>query len=160
MNETKKIIAKVALATTLPKVWSALTEPEVLKKWFLREATIQAVEDGSYHFSWGVRDQHGNYPVNMRGSVLRAIPEQTLQITWNSPDHPVAFELQSNKDEVFLSVTAEGFINGSEGHIFELRGWTFYLINLKTVLEREWDLREEHPERTLMENWVNYFSLR
>ena len=154
------IVAKVAISSDLKTVWNALTKPSTLKHWFLRHANLDLKVGGSYHFSWGTRNSSGEYPVNMRGKYLKLESERLLQLTWNTEDRPVTFQLDSNETETILTVIVEGFEPGSPGHIFELRGWTFYLINLKTVLEKGWDLRELHSDRTLLDGWVNYYSLR
>ena len=140
-------------------VWNALTRPNDLKRWFLREARLELYPDGNYKFFWGEKIS-GKYPVIMSGTCFEVVPEKFLKLTWNSPNDFVQFTLEGREDETLLTVHVDGFERGSKGHIDESRGWTFYLINLKTVLERDWDLRDSNSKHTLQAGFVNYYSYK
>jgi uncharacterized protein YndB with AHSA1/START domain len=151
---------KVAISAPARTVWNALTNPDSLKRWFLREAVLELRPQGMYEFYWGERNAAGNYPVVMSGQCLKVENEKILKLSWNTPEDFVQFSLEESGEETIVIAHVDGFERGSRGHIDESRGWTFYLLNLKTVLERNWDLRETNSTRTLKEDYVNYFSYR
>jgi uncharacterized protein YndB with AHSA1/START domain len=129
------------------KVFRALSEPQKLLKWFLKDAEISLRKRGKYAFEW-----HDGYKHS--GRVLEVIRGESITLSWEyeGEDHEVAttrvkFSVQPKKNGALVTLVNSGFPKHEkwvEAYAGSGAGWTFYLLNLKSVLERGHDLRSKH----------------
>ena len=132
------------------KVFRALSEPDRLVKWFLKDAEISLRKQGKYAFTWEDGYHH-------EGRVTEVIRGESISFSWEyeGPDHEVAktkvrFTVAPKNKGAIVSVVNSGFPK-HEKWVDTLVGsasvWTFYLLNLKSVLETGHDLRSKHQGR-------------
>jgi hypothetical protein len=134
-----------------------------LEKWFLRKAEFtkpdgshrgkdyQVQKGDTYQWSWfGYGDE-----ANERGKILDANGKDSLQFTF-SGDSTVTVIIYSELDEVIAEVKQSKMSLDDESkasyHVGCSVGWTFYLANLKSVLEGGIDLRNTNDQ---IQNVVN-----
>jgi uncharacterized protein YndB with AHSA1/START domain len=128
------------------EVFKALTKPKKLVKWFLEEAKIKPKVGSSYTFTWEEGVSHS-------GKVEKVVPDKSLVLSW--PDTikgkvyrtEVSFTLTKKGKGTLLEVVHMGFKEGPDwvwlyGAIQS--GWTYYLTNLKSVLNEGVDLRSKY----------------
>ncbi|MBN4071035.1 SRPBCC domain-containing protein [Crocinitomix catalasitica] len=155
---------KIAIESNTLKIWEALTQEKEIIKWFLRAARLKVYPGGNYEFHWGTLDKKtGKYSLTMTGKYLDVIPNEKLSFTWNSSRETATFILKPYHNGTIVCLEASGFQTvgkALESYIDESRGWTFYLINLKTYLEKKWDLRDTNPKHTLKKGFVNYYKYK
>jgi uncharacterized protein YndB with AHSA1/START domain len=128
------------------RVYSALTQPRQLTKWFLESASINPKAGSAFRFTWP-----GGYA--LKGKVEAAVSARRLELEWRDrfdggPTFRtrVRFTLRKKGKGTVLTVTHRGFKNGKRwvalyGSI--QAGWAYYLSNLRSVLEHGIDLRSE-----------------
>jgi uncharacterized protein YndB with AHSA1/START domain len=145
---TTKLIVKQTYYIQAPpsKVFSALTDPKWLTKWFLQKAKLKLIKGYEYEFVW-----IGGWKEN--GAVLDFQKDKKLVLKW--PAHPngsskATFTLQKKGKYTVLKLKHE-FPNSNkyiEMWAGTKSGWAYYLMNLKSVMENGKDLR--HPEDNIM----------
>ncbi len=128
------------------RIFTALTEPSELAKWFVEKAVFPAKEGATFRLTW-----RGGF--TMKGKVLAFDPPSKLRLEWVDRLEgkqvyrtEVRFTLQKKGKGTLLSLVHRGFKSGKMwialyGSIQS--GWTFYLTNLRSVLERGIDLRRK-----------------
>ncbi len=126
------------------KVFSALSEPELLTRWFSDKAVVSLRKGGAYRLTW-----HTGY--TMRGKVKSAVPPKKLSVRWidrlgrgKTFETEARIVLKKKGGGTVLTVTHRGFKSGKAwtalyGAIQS--GWAYYLMNLRSVLEHGTDLR-------------------
>jgi uncharacterized protein YndB with AHSA1/START domain len=116
------------------RVFKALTEQELLLKWFLTKAKLEPRAGGEYRFEW-------NSGYSLKGRISRYRKNKSLAYTFGSEDDIVSFELSRRGRGTLLSLrdglTDNDSLASRAGH------WAYYLTNLKSVLENGKDLRSE-----------------
>jgi uncharacterized protein YndB with AHSA1/START domain len=139
MNEPK-IIYVVYVATTMEKLWEALTSSEVLKKnW------------GSIESQWTkgsqIREIGDSENILWKGDILRSEPPRLLSYTFEvtesgEPSTEVTFELSPpvspiapGAKVVQLRLTQSGFKENSKVFIGCARAWPEILSSVKTFVE-------------------------
>ena len=97
------------------KVWAALTEPELMMRWWGPDAgpTLNVVADvrPGGRFSVVFRLLNGDEH-NPTGNYQKVVPEKTLAFTWELPDSPepkslVTFQLEPFDGGTVLTLTHE-----------------------------------------------------
>lgn len=144
--------------TTAPveKAYKAVATPGGLESWFLRDTGItgdgklrskgEMIQKGDeYHFQW-----HG-HPDTLRhsGKFLSTDGKSVISFTF-SQDLPVTISIYRECDETIVEL-AETFDPTVEEvardhYLGNMKGWIFYLINLKSILEGGLDLRNRKVE--------------
>lgn len=129
------------------KVYRALSEPSRLRTWFLKEAKISLRKQGRYAFAWNDGHEHS-------GRVLEVLRGESISFSWEQvgPDHAVAktkvrFTVIPKKKGTLVRVVHSGLPKHEtwvETALTSSSLWTFYLLNLKSVLEKGHDLRSKH----------------
>jgi len=128
------------------RVFSALTEPKELAKWFPSDAEVQLEKGGKFVLRFGKE-------FAMKGKVKKAKAPGRLTLSWidkigNKTVKTTAdFTLERKNGGTLLTLTHSGFGSGKRavwlyGAIQS--GWAYYLTNLRSVLEHGIDLRSEH----------------
>jgi uncharacterized protein YndB with AHSA1/START domain len=151
---------KLRVNTTAPmeKTYEAVATSGGLESWFLRKAEItaggkarqpgeKAQKGDEYSFQW-----HGYPDKNTHtGRWLGTDGKSVVSFTF-SQELPVTISLYRECDETIVELT-ETFDPTDEGvaqkhYLGNMKGWIFYLVNLKSVLEGGLDLRNRKPELT------------
>ena len=128
------------------RVYSALTDPGQLARWFVEKAEVVPKKGGAFRLTWA-----GGY--SMRGKVKNVDPAKKLQLAWVDRfeggkvfETEARFVLQKKGRGTLLTLTHRGFKSGKKwtalyGGIQS--GWAYYLTNLRSVLEHGIDLRSD-----------------
>lgn len=142
------------------KVFDAWAIPQALETWFIasasythngqRRAQDDRVEAGdAYHWRW-----HQNLETS--GTIKNVIPNEQIVFTFGNlaPHHDdilVTVSVESEEDGCTrLTLVQENMPDKPEGQHYHLScnlGWSFFMTNLKGVLEHGVDLRETDPHR-------------
>jgi len=143
-------------------VFNAWAIPNELIKWFIAEAnyTINGQErrastecigpGDQYHWRW-------HQDLGTTGTIREVIPNEQIRFTFGkqSPDSDVDVMVTVRVEELGdgytkLSVVQENMADSDYGRHYHLScnlGWSFFMTNLKGLLEHGIDLRETHPDR-------------
>jgi len=148
-----EIRLRINIDTTIEKVYKAWTTQAGLESWFLRMApakdskgvgkkeTDALVKGDTYHWRWhGFEDD-----VALDGRVLESNGKDKFVFSF-SMDCPVTISIYKELDQVIVELVEENIPTEQRGPIFKhylsnKAGWTFYLVNLKSVLEGGLDMR-------------------
>jgi uncharacterized protein YndB with AHSA1/START domain len=123
-------------------VFRALTDPEWLVKWLADRAELDPRKGGRYSLGWTGGPTHS-------GTIVEFEPGRSIALAWDWPGvdlHGTVFALavEPQDDGTLLRVQHRGFprleawtdlYGGAEW------GWTYFAMNLKSVLEHGHDLR-------------------
>jgi uncharacterized protein YndB with AHSA1/START domain len=129
--------------TTPRRVFAALTEPDQIVRWFLARAELPLEKGATYRFEWA-----GGY--SHTGHVLDVVRDRRLKLEWPNAagSHrfltQVTFTLRRAGVGTFLTVDHRGFPRTPTGiaqYGGTQSGWAYYLLNLRSVLEFDRDLR-------------------
>jgi uncharacterized protein YndB with AHSA1/START domain len=124
------------------EIFRAITDPEWIVKWLCDSAAISLRNGGSYSFGWKGGPTH-------HGTILALVPGKRITFSWTWPGVDLAgtrFTLAVAKKGAgsLLTVEHSGFprsekwtdlYGGAEW------GWTYFAMNLKSVIEGGSDLR-------------------
>ena len=144
MAERKlKIQQSYFVAAPVSKVFRALSDPRGLTTWFLAKAQVEPRKGGAYEFEWRAGYRHS-------GKVLDFVRGKKLSLTW-----PNGVGRKRLTTRVTFSVRRQG--RGTRVHLRHTGyprsdpwievygatqcGWSYFLMNLKSVLEHGHDLR-------------------
>lgn len=124
------------------RVFDALTDPDMLVKWFLSKSKLESKPGGRYSFDW-----IGGY--HMTGTVQAFVKNKAVSYSWHDklPDGKMAetlasFDVRREGRGTLLQLRHTGF-NDPE-HFAECSSrWGYYLTNMKSVLDHGADLRSE-----------------
>jgi uncharacterized protein YndB with AHSA1/START domain len=123
-------------------VFRALTEPKWLTRWLCDTAEISPKKGGSYSFGWKGGPTH-------TGAIVEFVPGEKIAFAWRWPSVELGgtvFSLAVEPQEggALLRILHTGFprreewtdlYGGAEW------GWTYFAMNLKSLLEHGHDLR-------------------
>lgn len=152
---------EIAVRSTLENIYNAWTKQEEIEKWFLSKAEyfdqnknkIAASENikagNTYNWNWFIQEYKES------GKILDANGKDFIQFTF-AGDCIVDVKLSQKDDLVFVELTHKN-IPGDDDSKQNIRlgcasGWSFYLVNLKSVFEGGIDLRNRDPELVSMVN--------
>jgi uncharacterized protein YndB with AHSA1/START domain len=127
------------------RTFNALTDPALLVKWFADRAEITPRKGGTYRLSWNGGPTH-------TGTILGFVPGKSIALSWEWPGVALkgtvfTLSVEPKDDGSLLTVDHSGFpmvekwtdlYGGAEW------GWTYFAMNLKSVLENGHDLRSHH----------------
>jgi uncharacterized protein YndB with AHSA1/START domain len=143
---TRTIRLQVFIHRPPKKVFEAISDPDLLARWFVDTASLPQRKGGSYTFGWTDGPTHSGKVVDFaRGRYL------TLAWTW-----PGREQLGSTRLRMSVEPKAGGTVvkfihsgfktRGPWVDLYDgaIRGWTYFLMNLKSVLEFGHDLRSPH----------------
>jgi uncharacterized protein YndB with AHSA1/START domain len=124
---------------TPAEVWSALTEPERLRRWLANAAELEPRPGGRFILGWDADETDG--------TVLAFEPGRLLELRWPYPDEPdsvTRFELRPDGDGTLLVLDHRGLPpNSIAGYG---AGWHSHLDSLQAHLaggESDWAARFE-----------------
>jgi hypothetical protein len=155
-KDWSQIKLRINIKTSIEKAYSSWATQQGLESWFLKKAPATDAQGKSrktnellskadtYKWTW-----HG-YHDDMRheGAVLEANGKDKFAFSF-SANCPVTVSIYKELEEVIVELVEDN-IPVAEGSIFKhytsnTMGWTFYLTNLKSVLEGGLDLRNFNP---------------
>jgi len=130
------------------EVFAALTKPKKIVSWFSKKAKFEPKVGGDFSLDWG------NY--RLKGKVKKFVKDKKLVLSWHDDFGKgkkyvtrAAFTLSKKGEGTILKVKHSGFKAGEDWdqlHEDVKTGWTYFLMNLKSVLSGGKDLRSEHDE--------------
>ena len=138
------LIAKASTNISAPasRVWEALTNPELIKKYLFG---TQAVSDWKEGSSLEFKGEWEGKKYLDKGIILKSEPEKLFQYTYlssfsNLPDLPenysnVTYELYEENGETILNVKQENVANEAARQHSQ-KNWEYVLKTLKELLEK------------------------
>lgn len=130
---------RITVASDTVGIFAYLSEADKLAMWFPDQAIIEARLGGKYYFRF--KDEEGLWS----GVVTDFIRGNTLGYTWMPPGETVEttlhFKLAPQGGQTLVELTQTGFTSSAEQEK-AVAAWTFYLENLKSVIEEGSDLRQ------------------
>ncbi|MGZ5135906.1 MAG: SRPBCC family protein [Flavitalea sp.] len=146
---------RIPLNASVESIYQAWATKEGIEKWFLRKAEFytsgnrlrtekETIQKGDrYTWLWhGYDDETVEH-----NDILEANGEDTLSFVF-AGHCIVTITIGVIDSEVILQLTQENIPTGEDGkvniHIGCMEGWTFYLANLKSILEGGKDLRNRN----------------
>ena len=150
-----KFVLRIPVRASREKIYHAWATQEGIESWFLRSARFFApgntlrgerelIQNGDrYTWLWyGYADDTVEH-----NDILEANGEDTISFVFAG--HCIVTVLIGMLDtETVVQLTQENIPTGEEGkaniHIDCMQGWTFYLANLKSILEGGLDLRNRN----------------
>lgn len=125
------------------KVFRALTDPNILSKWFLSKAKLDLKAGGSYTFDW-----IGGY--HMVGKVKRVEFNKAISFSWTDElkngeiaRTTASFRVAKKGNGSLLTLRHTGFKDPEHFADCSSR-WGYYLTNMKSVLDHRVDLRSKY----------------
>jgi uncharacterized protein YndB with AHSA1/START domain len=153
---------EIFIKADLPTVFQAWAKPGELTKWFIAEATAvspstqlrpanEIMQPGDhYHWQW-------HQDLETEGTILDVVENETLQFTFGNkaPDSDekiiVTVNFAALENATSVSLKQENMPDSERGHVHWHMGcnmgWSFFMTNLKALLEYGADLRETESER-------------
>lgn len=145
--KTRSIRQQYYIRASPKKVFKAISDPERLTRWFLKDAKLSPRKRGRYTFVW-----EGGY--SHSGTVLEFIRGKSLTLTWpqfdgETPlgDTKLKLSVESKGDGSLLKILHSGYQKDEawvEPYAGTHSGWAYFVMNLKSVLEHGNDLRSKH----------------
>jgi hypothetical protein len=153
---------RISINTTGRNIYEAWARPDNLERWFLRSALLfdakgeaktkdsHLANGDTYKWLW-----HGHPDTEVEnGKIIEANGVDTLKFTFSGCQVTVTIKVEDG--EVLTELVQENITvdetSKAKTHIICLTGWTFYLANLKSVLEGGKDLRNKNMQ---LKNVVN-----
>ncbi len=152
---------KVPIKSTVSELYKAWTVPKEIEKWFLSEALYKRANgeviasnesiaaNDRYEWSWFL------YETIEKGKVLEANGVDCLKFTF-AGDCIVTISLTQKEETVIVSLTQSNIPTDNQSkrgiRIGCDSGWSFFLVNLKSVYEGGLDLRNKDESLTGMLN--------
>jgi len=150
-----KFLLRIPIQATVPTIYHACATQEGIESWFLRSAQFftydnslrkrkEYIQKGD-HYTWM---WHGyNDDTVEHNDILDANDVDTLSFVF-AGHCIVTISIGMLDNETVVQLTQENIPIGEEQkiniHIGCLEGWTFYLANLKSILEGGIDLRNRN----------------
>lgn len=128
------------------KVFKHLTERKRLTGWFVDAATLSPRKGGRYRFAWSDGPVH-------TGKVLEFVRGRHLTLTWQWPGHEalgvtrLKISVEPKAGGTVVKFVHSGFrSDGAWVDLYDgaIQGWTYFLMNLKSVVQNGCDLRSPY----------------
>jgi uncharacterized protein YndB with AHSA1/START domain len=145
VSVTRSAALRVTISSDAVEIFNYLSDPRKLERWFPDQAIIEPQLGGQYHFRW--TDTQGVWS----GRVTEFIRGNTLGFTWQPPNEPeitnVRIKLFPQGAETTVELSHSGFPS-SDALEKAVVSWSFYLQNLKSVIEQGVDKRAQMRRKT------------
>lgn len=139
---------EIVIDQSVERVWEALTQPEEMRNWYFNISNFEPIEGEIFDFIVSFTDEDGEHNFRHLFKIVRVIPAEKLQHTWEYPGHSggtsvLTWELFPREESTVVVLTHEGtetFLDeGSKYFTKEsfLAGWTDILQRFKEYLENE-----------------------
>ena len=152
---------EIAVEAPIQTKYDAWAVPQEIERWFLSSAKYQKAQGESV--PQGERTQEGDtyqwqwYPYDMMetGKVTKANDKNYYQFTF-AENCIVDIQLESYEKGTIITLSQKEIPTGDDSKV-NVRlgcdtGWSFYLVNLKSVYEGGLDLRNRDPNLKPMLN--------
>ena len=156
---------QIFIQADLPTVYQAWVQPSEITKWFIaateqNRPAAEAVQVGDhYHWRWH-QDLHAE------GKFLQVIENEKLQFTFgeNASDLDekiiVTVHFGDLGDMTSVILQQQNLPHTEQGHVqWHMgcnMGWSFFMTNLKALLEYGVDLRETDQERAYASRAISH----
>lgn len=155
-NNWSEFKLRINTTASVEEAYAAVATPGGLESWFLRDANVtsdgkrrsgsEKIQKGDeYHFQW-----YG-HPDTLRhlGRYLSTDGKSVISFTF-SQDLPVTISVYRECDETIVELV-ETFDPAVEEvarnhYLGNMKGWIFFLVNLKSILEGGIDMRNRKVE--------------
>lgn len=128
---------RIPIKATMETLYAAWTNKSEIEKWFLREANY---DGDTYSWHWFL------YEETERGRITQANGVDTFEFTF-AGDCLVTIKLTTDNEHTVVTLTQSNIpTDDSSKRNIRLgchNGWSFYLVNLKSVYEGGLDLRNK-----------------
>lgn len=158
-----KFTQRIPIKATIPEIYDYWTTQDGMEKWFLRLSEFYTSEntlknsntairkDDVYKWMWyGYSDE-----VMEVGKILEANGRDLIQFTF-AEQCIVTVKIFRESDETIMELTQDNIPTDDQSkarfHLGCSNGWTFYLANLKSILEGGIDLRNKNEKLRQMVN--------
>lgn len=144
---------KIAIKATMAELYAAWTIPSKIESWFLSKANYKRINGNyidknesiqvhdSYEWSWYL------YDVVEKGTITHVNGLDHIQFTF-AGNCLVDVRLTKRNDEVIVELTQSNIPTDDKSkkniRIGCATGWSFFLLNLKSVYEGGIDLRNKN----------------
>jgi uncharacterized protein YndB with AHSA1/START domain len=133
------------IAASPEAVFRALTDPQWLTRWLCDRAEISPAKGSQYSLGWNDGPTH-------TGTVVGFVPGHRIDLAWSWPGVDLqgtvlSFAVEPKDQGSLFRVEHSGFptleqwtelYGGAEW------GWTYFALNLKSVVEHGHDLRSKY----------------
>jgi uncharacterized protein YndB with AHSA1/START domain len=143
---TRTIRLPIFIHASPRTVFKWVTQSELLTRWMMDRATLSPRRGGSYSFTWEGGPTH-------TGKVLDFVAGKRITLTWQWPGQEklgatkLKMSVEGKAGGTVLRFTHSGFLKGGPWvDLYEgaIRGWTYFMMNLKAVIETKHDLRSPY----------------
>ena len=142
MNENDYDIIKkeMVINASVDKVYSALTDPDLLTQWFPNIATIEPWVGGKVFFRFSKEVTKEKRDNDVIGTIISIMPNKELSYTWNFTTKPeynkntiVTWKLaRLDNDRTKITLIHSGFTNADKIQYDEHNeGWDWYTKRLE-----------------------------
>ena len=142
MNEKDydSIKKEIVINASVDKVYSALTDPELLTQWFPNIATIEPWVGGKVFFRFSKEVTKEKKDHDVIGTIISIIPNKEIAYTWNFTTKPeynkntiVTWKLaRLDNDRTKITLSHSGFTNVDKIQYDEHNeGWDWYFKRLE-----------------------------
>ncbi len=141
-EKTREVRHRYFIRASPQRTFDAITNPAMLVKWLADKAQLSPQKGGDYLLGWTDGPTH-------TGKIIEFEPGKRIAFAWEWPGVSLGgtvfrLSVEKKEDGSLLLVEHEGFpklerwtdlYGGAEW------GWTYFAMNLKSVLEHGHDLR-------------------
>ena len=138
-KSNKKHVFVTYIKTKNDKLWQALTDGELTKKYYFGTSINKEWVVGG-HFEYVGKDKKGNSKVMLECKTLELIPNEKLVHEFHFPGYEespsrVTYEIEEKDGLCKLILTHDQFDEESKSFDGVFKGWPIILSALKTYLE-------------------------
>jgi uncharacterized protein YndB with AHSA1/START domain len=144
-KKTRSVSHQYFINESPKKVFRALTDSKLLVRWLSDNAEITPSKGGRYKIGWKNGPQHS-------GTVLDFVPGRSVTLSWEWE----GVDLYGTKFKLSVEAKEKGSLLKVEHSGFPVEerwvdlyagaewGWTYFAMNLKSVIENGFDLRSKY----------------
>jgi uncharacterized protein YndB with AHSA1/START domain len=145
-RKTRTIDQQYYIHAPPKKVFRAITQPKWLKRWFCDAAELSLRKGGRFRVAWTNGPTHS-------GKLLEFTRGKSLTFGWSWEGFedvgvtPFKLAVKRKGKGTLLTLTHRGFPKGERRidlYAGAIWGWTYFAMNLKSVLESGTDLRTKY----------------
>jgi uncharacterized protein YndB with AHSA1/START domain len=145
-QKTRTIDLHETIAAPASDIFPYLGEQDKIVQWFPTRAETDPVVGGHYMLAFEFADPElagkGNH--ERRGKFTRVEAPKALGYSWDVGNTDVLFTLEQSGGQTDIHLVHSGWpAEDEQAYQQHLQGWTFFLSNLKTLLEQGKDRRTD-----------------